>query len=151
MAPLRYAAKFDPFLSLDWAPTPSTLAQSKERKGSNFAIWQPWPECRITKSVGAAAAAREPGEERLYYTFPLESRLSRESHKYILFDICIRIRVVGRGAFLQLAISGGAKRRWRRSLLASHSWREICRTKHGEKLPPTGTHLLARSRRREQG
>ena len=33
MAPLRYAAKFDPFLSLDCAPTPSTLAQSKERKG----------------------------------------------------------------------------------------------------------------------
>ena len=33
MAPLRYAAKF-------CAPTPSTLAQSKERKGSNFAIWQ---------------------------------------------------------------------------------------------------------------
>ena len=43
MAPLRYAAKFDPFLSLDCAPTPSTLAQSKERKGANFAIWQPWP------------------------------------------------------------------------------------------------------------
>ena len=41
LAPLRYAAKFDPFLSLDCAPTPSTLAQSKERKGSNFAIWQP--------------------------------------------------------------------------------------------------------------
>ena len=41
MAPLCYAAKFDPFLSLDSAPTPSTLAQSKERKGSNFAIWQP--------------------------------------------------------------------------------------------------------------
>ena len=37
MAPLRYAAKFDPFLYLDCAPTPSTLAQSKERKGSNFA------------------------------------------------------------------------------------------------------------------
>ena len=33
MAPLRYAAKFDPFLSLDCAPTPSTLAQSQERKG----------------------------------------------------------------------------------------------------------------------
>ena len=30
MAPLRYAAKFDPFPSLDCAPTPSTLAQSKE-------------------------------------------------------------------------------------------------------------------------
>ena len=42
MAPLRYAAKFDPFLSLDCAPTPSTLAQSKERKGSNFAIWHHW-------------------------------------------------------------------------------------------------------------
>ena len=41
MAPLRCAAKFDPFLSLDCAPTPSTLAQAKERKGSNFAIWQP--------------------------------------------------------------------------------------------------------------
>ena len=26
MAPLRYVAKFDPFLSLDCAPTPSTLA-----------------------------------------------------------------------------------------------------------------------------
>ena len=41
MAPLRFAAKLDPFLSLDCAPTPSTLAHSKERKGSNFAIWQP--------------------------------------------------------------------------------------------------------------
>ena len=29
--------KFDPFLTLDIAPMPSTLAQSKERKGSNFA------------------------------------------------------------------------------------------------------------------
>ena len=38
-----YAAKFDPLLSLDCAPTPSTLAQSKERKGSNFAIWQHYP------------------------------------------------------------------------------------------------------------
>ena len=45
MAPLRCAAKFDPFLSLDCAPTPSTLVQSKERKGSNFSIWQHcfWP------------------------------------------------------------------------------------------------------------
>ena len=32
-------AKFDPFLSLDCAPMPSTLAQSKVRKESNFAIW----------------------------------------------------------------------------------------------------------------
>ena len=44
MAPLRCAAKFDPFLSLDCAPTPSTPAQSKERKGLNFAIWQPCPQ-----------------------------------------------------------------------------------------------------------
>ena len=44
MAPLRYAAKLDPFLSLDCSPTPSTLAQSKERKGSNFAIRQPYPQ-----------------------------------------------------------------------------------------------------------
>ena len=38
---LRLTAKFDPFLSLDCAPLPSTLAQSKERKESHFAIWQP--------------------------------------------------------------------------------------------------------------
>ena len=49
MAPLRYAAKFDPFLSLDCAPTPSTLAQSKERKGSNVAIWQPWPQADLER------------------------------------------------------------------------------------------------------
>ena len=48
MAPLRYAAKFDPFLSLHCAPTPSTLPQSKERKGSNFAIWQP---CRRVENA----------------------------------------------------------------------------------------------------
>ena len=41
MAPLRYAAKFDPFLSLDCSPKPFALSQSKERMGSNFAIWQP--------------------------------------------------------------------------------------------------------------
>ena len=43
MAPLRCAAKFDPFLSLDCAPQPTTPAQSKERKGSHFAIWQHCP------------------------------------------------------------------------------------------------------------
>ena len=32
MAPLRCAATFDPILALDCAPTPSTLAQSKERR-----------------------------------------------------------------------------------------------------------------------
>ena len=33
MAPLCYGAKVDPFLSFP-----------KERKGSNFAIWQPYPQ-----------------------------------------------------------------------------------------------------------
>ena len=37
MAPLRYAAKFDPFLSLDCARVEGVAAQSKERKGSFFA------------------------------------------------------------------------------------------------------------------
>ena len=42
ITPVSCAAKFDPFLSLDCAPTatPSTLVQSKQRKGSIFAIWQ---------------------------------------------------------------------------------------------------------------
>ena len=37
MAPLCYAAKFDPFLSLDCARVEGVGAQSKERKRSNFA------------------------------------------------------------------------------------------------------------------
>ena len=37
-------AKFDPFLSLDCVRVEGVGAQSKERKGSNFAIWQPWPQ-----------------------------------------------------------------------------------------------------------
>ena len=41
---LRYATLQNLIPSLPWIapprPTPSTLAQSKERKGSNFAIWQ---------------------------------------------------------------------------------------------------------------
>ena len=41
MAPLRYAAKYDPFRSLDCARVEGVGAQSKETKGSNFAIWQP--------------------------------------------------------------------------------------------------------------
>ena len=36
MALLRYAAKLDPFLSLDSSPMPFTLVQFKERKGSHF-------------------------------------------------------------------------------------------------------------------
>ena len=40
---LRYATLQNLIPSFPWIapPMPSTLAQSKERKGSNFAIWQP--------------------------------------------------------------------------------------------------------------
>ena len=40
MAPLRNTATFNPFLSLDCARVEGV--GRKERKGSNFAIWQPW-------------------------------------------------------------------------------------------------------------
>ena len=60
MAPLSYAAKSDPFLSMDCAPMPSTLALFKEKKGSNFAIWQPWKggekDPKIADFAVAAAA-----------------------------------------------------------------------------------------------
>ena len=59
MALLRNAAKFDPFLSLDCAPTPSTLAQSKERKGSNFAIWQHCITARTFTQTGKDYAEKE--------------------------------------------------------------------------------------------
>ena len=58
MAPLRCTAKFDPFLSLDCIPTPSTLVQSKESKGSNFAIWQPCPLIRCVCVVACSDEAR---------------------------------------------------------------------------------------------
>ena len=76
MAPLRHAAKFDPFLSLDCAPTPSTLAQCKERKGSNFAIWQPWAAAlhRFLPSLRCLSS-------RLIYDPSLSERqISREIH-----------------------------------------------------------------------
>ena len=40
--PATQVAKFDPFLSSNCAPgpSPSNFAQFKERKGSNFVIWQ---------------------------------------------------------------------------------------------------------------
>ena len=46
MALLHYAAKFDPFLSLDCARVEGVGAQSNQ---SNFAIWQPG---RFTKDLG---------------------------------------------------------------------------------------------------
>ena len=53
MALLRCAAKFDTLISLDCAPTPSTLAQSKERKGSNFANWQHCEQIMTWRNMGA--------------------------------------------------------------------------------------------------
>ena len=85
MAPLRYTAKFDPFLSLDCAPTPSTLAQSKERKGSNLTIWQTWlytlthsSHCR--PQCNASLASRKltrPAFASIKRTRPLGSSLPK--------------------------------------------------------------------------
>ena len=66
-APLRWAAKFDPFLFLDCAPTPSTWRNS--RKGSNFAIWQHWGGREGGReeeplSFGAMTRAREGAAEQ---------------------------------------------------------------------------------------
>ena len=60
---LRYAAKFDPFLSLDCTAMLSTLAQSKERKGSNFAIWQPCEQDAGAVGRGDAVEARGAGRD----------------------------------------------------------------------------------------
>ena len=62
MAPLRYAAKFDPFLSLDCAPT---LNQSKERKGSNFVIWQPCDQGKSGKDTVTVTVKKNPEERNV--------------------------------------------------------------------------------------
>ena len=87
MAPLCYAAKFDPFLSLDCAPTPSTLAQSKERKESNFAIWHHWSKNRH-HSLNACAFTFEHGGS----TFVIEGEL------FFLSGADIRKVVIGESA-----------------------------------------------------
>ena len=52
------------------APTPSTLAQSKERKGSNFAIWQPWRETqgKLWNEVMEEAAPLRP-DKKIFPSF----------------------------------------------------------------------------------
>ena len=80
MAPLRCAAKLDLFLSLDCAPTPCTLAQSKERKGSNFAIWQPWRE-KSTAGEGGTPKEREKGWQGESFLCGLEERGEREGEE----------------------------------------------------------------------
>ena len=80
MAPHRYAAKFDPFLSLDCAPVPSTLAQPKERKGSKFAIWQP---CLEVVGEGDEGDEDDEGDER---ALPLEHALHELAEGHELHD-----------------------------------------------------------------
>ena len=63
MAPLRCAAKFEPYPSLDCAPRPSTLAQSKEKKGSNFAIWQHWDQAPCVHTLVSLLEARSTVED----------------------------------------------------------------------------------------
>ena len=83
---LHYAAlqNLYPFLSLDCAPTPSTLAQSKERKGSIFAIWQPclgFPHLRLSQSRESQNCGIEREERRLIFVVRPESLLLRRSGK----------------------------------------------------------------------
>ena len=96
MAPLRYAAKFDPFLSLDCAPTPSTLAQSKERKGSNFAIWQP-------REQALAAVTEDPVD-----AYKLKRHTVGEMRRRFPF---LNWEAFFRGAFEGVAGEGGDDRR----------------------------------------
>ena len=49
-------AKFDPFLSLDCARVEGVGAQAKERKGSNFATWQPCAKA----AAGSMASTCKP-------------------------------------------------------------------------------------------
>ena len=58
---------------MDCAPKPSTPAQSKERKGSNFAIWRP---CR-----------RSSNEEDEYLDSLLEDTDSRSSSGASAFEV----------------------------------------------------------------
>ena len=44
------------------APLPCTLAQSKERKGSNFAIWQP---CLLKDEVYGDNKSKERADQEL--------------------------------------------------------------------------------------
>ena len=61
-------AKFDPFLSSDCARVEGVGTQSKERKGSNFAIWQHLAKAGAALMSnwlkrGATAAGKKEGED----------------------------------------------------------------------------------------
>ena len=72
---LRYTMLQNLITSFPWiAPTASTLAQSKERKGSNFAIWQPClPFMLPTCSLLAPGLSQEGGAMILCLPFLLLS------------------------------------------------------------------------------
>ena len=60
MAPLLYAAKSYPFLSLDCARVEG--GGRKERKGSTFAIWQPCPPLLFKTGLDCVNESRERRE-----------------------------------------------------------------------------------------
>ena len=99
MAPLRCAAKFDPFLSFDCAPTPSTLAQSKERKGSNFAIWQHWREARLADCDVCGTICRVGRDEAIL------SRVIKSCDVTILVAKCgfVKKKLSGKGKFVHVS------------------------------------------------
>merc|ERR550539_1636268 len=48
---LRYAALQNLISSFPWIATPHPPPWRNPRKGSNFAIWQPWPKSRDIESL----------------------------------------------------------------------------------------------------
>ena len=85
MAPLRCDAKFDPFLSLDCAPTPSTLAQSKERKGLNFAIWQHWLQGGSRE--GLNKLARSQSAKKLNLVNSERTQRNKDMKSYLISQV----------------------------------------------------------------
>ena len=73
---LRYATLQN--LIPSFAPTPSTLMQSKERKGSNFAIWQ---HCISFQAVGIFLAGCFVFTFLAMLEYSVASYLERGNHK----------------------------------------------------------------------
>ena len=81
MAPLGYAAEFDPFLSLDCAMVEGVGAQSKERKGSN------WQHC-FRYSLGSIALwTRADGGVQLILSHSPQFFRTRRHFSYFRFFV----------------------------------------------------------------
>ena len=87
-------AKFDPFLSLL-----CNLAQSKERKGSNFAIWQPFLGSLETEGLDVCWLLNLSNAERLkdpsLIWSRIPSRFPRVGHAAVLEPSSQRLWVIG--------------------------------------------------------